>query len=379
MNKPLSITLIALAGLVAAGAVWQSTRRGESPASKTGVDAPFLPKLASDGASASEIVVAHASGTFTVRLDGERWRVVEKANYPARVDTVRSVLVGLSQLRGAEAKTAKAENLAKLGLDDPTATRAWAANGATPPQSTLVTVKGSGGAELASAIVGNTKWGTPPGTYVRRPGEAQAYLAEGRVDVPREAAQWLEATIAGVDKARVRSVKVERPGQATLTASRPKPDGAFTLAGLPEGREVKDPGYADQLAQLLSSTTLQDVRAIAEVDFTPSEGPEPRTITTAEVRTFDGLVVRIESVPKDGRGWWRLSASVDETVEGLRPTDAPSDGPPTPALESVRKEAADLNAKWAGFAYAPVDFKARLLNVASSDLLKDVAAPAGPG
>lgn len=378
MNRTIAVSMIALAGLAVGGALWASSRsmKSDAPAASAS-DGPFFPELAAKGDSAAEIVVKRPELSFTVRLDGGVWRVVEKANYPAKLDVVRGALVGLSQLRGAEAKTARAENFAKLGVEEPVAP-APDAGDKPMPQSTLVTVKAGDGGVLASAIVGNTKWGNPPGVYARRAGESQAYLVSGRAEVPREAVAWLETEIANVARDRVKSVVVTRSGVdgvvGTLSVSREKPSDSFALAGVPAGRELKDPGYAEQLGTLLNFATLQDVRAVSEVEFTPAAEPEPRAVSVAEVRTFDGLVVKVEAVGKEGREWWRLSASVDESVEGLKPAD----GKPTDALETLKKEAADLNARWAGFAYAPGDFKARLLVMGMSELLKEPASAAPP-
>lgn len=385
MNRAPAISIIVLAGAAAGAAFWASSWRGVDPAGTAATanpGTPFFPQLVAKGDSAARIVVARAEGSFTVRLDSGVWRVVENANYPARLETVRSVLVGLSQLRGAEVKTSRPENFGKLGLEDPVTPVAGPAagpGGASIPRSTLVTVSTADGVVLASAIVGDTRWGTPPGTYLRRVGESQAYLVAGRVEVPHKATQWLQATIAGVDKERVRSVDVTRSSGEPLSVSRGRPGESFTLAGVPTGRELRDPSFADQLAGLLSSTTLQDVRPAEEVDFTAGDGPEARIVTTARVRTFDGLVVAVEAMPKDGRTWWRLSASVDESVEGLRPADAPADALPTTALEAIRKQASDLDARWAGYAYAPAEAKGRLLNLRLTDLLKDVPLRGGAG
>ena len=76
---------------------------------------------------------------------------------------------------------------------------------------------------------------------------------------------------------------------------------------------------------------------------------------------------------KDGKQWWKLSASIDEpaatSVAGPDPEKAKA------ALDNLRKEATDLNAKWSAYAFAPGDYKARNINNTLDDLLNDARRP----
>ncbi len=67
------------------------------------------------------------------------------------------------------------------------------------------------GEVIAAAILGNSKWGTPPGIYLQRAGETQTWLAEGRVDIQREPMGWVETKIADIGKDRVKSVVITHP------------------------------------------------------------------------------------------------------------------------------------------------------------------------
>jgi hypothetical protein len=387
------LALLAAAGLAAAFVV---ARPESAPASagagglKTGE--PFLPEVAARGGETAVITVQRPEGTTTLRSEGGTWRVAEKGGYPAKLDAVRAVVVGLSELRAEEPKTSRADQYAKLGVDDPVAPPAASADKPLP-SSALVTLKDAKDATIASVIVGNPKWegqGLTPGLYVRRAGEAQSWLVRGKVELPRDPAGFLDTALADIQRPRVKSVRIVQPATPTgpgdtIVVGRDKQADPLAIQGLADGKELKDPGAPESIAMALSGLSFQDVAKAADIDFNAAspEGaikPGPQI----EVRTFDGLVVAIAGVVKDGRQWWRLAASVDEAVASQVPApEAPKDGPAPAApaagtLEALKKEAAELNARWNGYAFAPMDWKARSLNQTMADLTKDTAAPATP-
>ena len=410
--KPVpTIALIALAGLAVAAAIW-TTRSAQPGSSETsgaassgsaggGVEPgrAFVPGLESKVNSVAEIVITRPELAFTVHKVADRWRLKEKGDYPVKAETVRQVVLGLSELRELEPKTTRPEMYSKIGVDDPKAP-APDAKDVAMPQSTRVTLKDAGGATLADVIVGNRKPGATPATssvFVRRNGEAQSWQCQGNLDVPRDQLAWLETQFANIDRARVQSVRVTPSDSADgmIDVSRASTSEAFKLANMPAGKELKDPGAPESIAGALTFATFVDVASASTVDFGAADG----MARTFELRTFDGLLVRASSIVKDGKTWWKLAASMDEDAaraqasktpdankpdankpEGSKPEgSAPTAEQIDAGVAKIKKEVEELNGKWSAYAFAPQDFKSRALNTTLGELVKDPAPATPPG
>ncbi len=387
MNSKVVVILGILAAAGVVGAVVVSRSRSPQRAEiGEGLDRRvLLPTLAQRAGDIAQITVTRATGTVTVVNQDGQWRVREKGDYPAKLESVRGVVVGLTDLREVERKTSRPEQFDKLGVQDPVPAAAAGQPGANgeESQSTLVTLSDKEGKSIASIILGNIKPGMTPEVYVRRVGENQSWLAAGRVDVPREATGWMDTKLADIRRERVRSVSVTHADGSSVVVSRAQQNDAMALQNIPAGKEIKDPGSTESIAGTLNGLMFQDVMALASLDpAAPTEGqtPGPRI----EVRTFDGLVVNIVSVTHLGRSWWKMSASVDESVLATLPPTQPTPqtgesaavAPAAATQEGVRAEAAGLNAAWSTHVFAPSDWKVRTLNMTMAELVKDVAPPA---
>lgn len=401
-----TLTILGVLAVVGLAGAYIATRPGpseqsDSPGSATssGAGGPLFPDLASKADSISTIVVKRAPLEITIKKEGDLWKVVEKAGYPAKLDAVRGVLVGLSQLKLDEPKTQRPDQYAKLGVDDPIAPPPDSADKAMP-QSSLVTLKDSSGKELAAVILGNPKYGGQgvvgsgtSGVYIRKPGDKQSWLASGQIEVPRDAIGWVESKFADIKRDRIKSIVVTQPSGIALTVSRENQSDPFTVKDIPAGREMKDPGAGESIASTLTGLTFQDVAAANAMDpATTSAGSEIKPGPIVTLRTFDGLVVTATSATKDAKAWWRLTASADEAILAKLPptaaatsaTAADGSTPPAPAApasppvgtaEAIKKEVADLNAQWSPYAFAPADWKVKTVNTPLADLLKETAPP----
>src|SRR5260221_4360302 len=107
-----AVTAVAVAG---AGAVVVQRQRATSLAKGQRVCAGLDSRL--DAARTIEIV--KHDGKIVLQRRGDRWVVPEKADYPARGDGVRKLLVALAELETVEAKTRNAELYNRLNLQDP--------------------------------------------------------------------------------------------------------------------------------------------------------------------------------------------------------------------------------------------------------------------
>ncbi|MCS6931771.1 MAG: DUF4340 domain-containing protein [Acetobacteraceae bacterium] len=272
-----------------------------------------FPGLAERLARAATIEVARHDGRTTLRRDGERWTIAERGGYPARPERVRELLVGLAELRLTEPRTANPDLLPRLGVEDPLQP------GAT---GTLLRVLDGSGAPLAELVIGRRRVRTggnlPETAYVRRPGEPQAWLAEGRIPADHDPNLWLPREIASLPRERFREAVIIRPGAEPFAVRRgPDPDGELSLDPLPEGAEA-DPDHLASVARAFEALTLTDVRPEAEASGQPA-GEGRWTFT-------DGLVIHVR-LRRDGQTLWLL-----------------------PRAEGG-EEASRLDARWRGFAF----------------------------
>jgi hypothetical protein len=305
--------LLALGGsaIVVAGAAALLVPGGETPPEPSASPLAF-PALPGRLEAAQRIEIRQGAASLTLqRSPGNLWLLPEKGGYPARGDRVRELLVGLTELRLAERRTADPESLARLGLDDP------------GPNSTavLLRVLDGAGAPLAALIVGRrrtrTQGGVPESAYIRRPGENQSYLAEGRIPVDADAQLWIEREIANLPEERVRRVIAVRDGRTVELLREEGPDGRLRIV-LPGDAPPADEVSLDEVGRALEGLTLLDVRPEAQAPGQPAG--EGRFILT------DNLIVTARMRQDGGNVWMTISATGDE-------------------------EAARLNARWRGWAY----------------------------
>jgi hypothetical protein len=180
-------------------------------------------------------------------------------------------------------------------------------------------------APLVGLIVGRRRTRTAaasPGVpaesaYVRRPGETQSWLAEGRLPVDADPQLWIEREVANLPEERVRRVIAVRDGRTVELLREEGPDGRMRIV-LPGDAPPADEVSLDEVGRALEGLTLLDVRAEAEAPGQPAG--EGRFILT------DNLIVTARMRQEGGDVWMTLVATGDD-------------------------EAARLNARWRGWAY----------------------------
>src|SRR5689334_19335209 len=148
-----------------------------------------LPSVYARSADVGTIAVKRDKGTLTLKRGKDGWTVAERDHYPADATKVRQALVGLAELKLVEAKTSKPDLYQRLEVGD-------VKEGA---KSALVGIKDTKGEKMGELIVGKRRpdrlgAGTD-GIYIRRPGEAQSWLAQGSLDLTGEAKDWLDKKV----------------------------------------------------------------------------------------------------------------------------------------------------------------------------------------
>lgn len=304
---------------------------------------PVLPGLADRVAEVRTVEVETSDGGYTLKRRGDAWVAASKHGYPVKAGRVNRTLVGLARLEKLEPKTRRPELYHKLQVADPSGAGA---------RSRLVRLRGGDGEVLAELIVGgqrHAKTGrADSGTYVRRPGDARAWLAAGLVDLSDGVYPWLRREVVDIAPAAIERIALRPRGAAPLIAVRPERGAkAWGLAGVPDGRRP-DVAEVRKLGTVLDAIKLDDVRPAGALDFAEPD-------THAEVVTFDGLRVAVEVLRHGGATWLRLTV---DTADGAAP--------------SARRRAMRLDARVDGWAYKVPAYVGERL----SRSLDDVLAPA---
>lgn len=346
-----AFTAVTVVVMVAALAV-VATRHWSAP---TQTEIQPFPGLMDRLGEVAEITIERSDGTITLERVEDDWQMPEKNGYPVRGDRVRKLAIGLAEMKFTEPKTRKPERYPRLEVEDPEAEDA---------KSKLVTLKTADGDDLARLIVGReTSVDGARGLYVRLPDRKQAWLAPADLEIGRTVEGWLEEEIMHVDPARIARLTTVQPDGERLVVYRDTPDDPhFKFQDLPEDAVLKGEAAGDDTKSALTAVTLLDVAPESAFDFS-GEG-----VTRAEVATFDGLLVEVAMVEKEGDTWARFTAS-------RAPGASASGGDGSDPLAA---EIAEINARVGGWAYKLNTWTARALTAKLADFLEKETYP-GPG
>lgn len=291
----------------------------------------LFPDMESSLNDVQAISVSRSGGDTVVieRRDGT-WGVAGRGHYPARLASIREVLIAMAEAKVVEPKTADPARHAVLGVDDPVNDLSKGA---------LVTASASD--TEFSLVFGNVAQGTY--RYARIAGEDQSWLIDQNPEIPASVGDWLEADIIDIPSTRIQTVTITHPDGESITANKVSEDDSdFTVADIPDGRELSYSTVANGFAGALNDLDLDDVRPFVE--------PETEGVV-AEFVTFDGLKVTATTVSSDGENWLTLIAesSADDA-----------------------SEADQINAVTDGWQFRIADYKANLLTRRWEDILKPV-------
>ena len=187
------------------------------------------------------------------------------------------------------------------------------------------------GTVLAEAIIGKQRYrltGTEPsGTYLRRPDEAQSWLASGGIQIDREVARWLDGEIVDLDPEAIRRIEIQRAGEPSYAAVRDNPGGELHLTGLAGDETLKEDADLTRLTGALSSVRLDDVRPRDQLTW-------PAEQHTARVETFDGVELSVRLAQIDDEYWATFEA---RAVAPSNPTASADTGAAQPTASAAAR------------------------------------------
>lgn len=305
----------------------------------------FFPGLAGELNQATHIrVVSKKYGAFNVVfVPVKGWVLPDRGNYPASFEEVRKTLVGLAALETVEPKTARADWFHYVDLD-------------APPKGNgvLIELSNDKGVRLAALIAGKSEDigdnSGAVGLFVRKPDEAQSWLVRSPFDPRANPSDWMDKKVMDVDRSRIREAEIRPASGPAYTVSREKPgDADFALAPMPRGRELAYPGSPDGVAAAIAGFSFDDIKPSSDFDFTAGAS---RVVT----RTFDGLIVTADTIKQGEDYWARVYANS------------------VPGKPDAAKEANEINAHAAGWAYKLDPYRGALFGTALESLLKPKGA-----
>jgi hypothetical protein len=407
MNQKTLIGLV-VAALIAIGFAI-AINHSNQPRSESGGETPasyLVPGLREHVNDVDKLVLTGAENkpvaTLTRGADG--WTIAEKGGFAADTGKLREFLLKLADAKLVEQKTANKDKYATLGVED-----------VSDKDAKGIQVELGGLAQPVKLIVGTAN--ARGGTFVRRGGDAQSWLASGSLNVDKKAENWLRKDLIDVAANRVESVSITRDdGKSVRISKASEGDANFKLADVPKGREAGSEFTVNGVAATLAGLKFDDV--VAAKDASPAEKP-----LKAHYATFDGLVVDITAWEKDGKDYARFIASVDPEQAGKHiavqqakaksdydaevskqqntatpATAAPKDGdtsqsadanantanaapakPPEVAdpakdreqkLADLDKQVSDMNARFKDWTYILPPYKYASINKSMDDLLK---------
>jgi Domain of unknown function (DUF4340) len=335
------LAVAAVISLIAAGVVHSATN--DWSAEKVSGQKLF-PELGDSAGRVASVLVQKGKDKLTFEKHGKGWAIKERSGYPVKVSKVRQLLVGLETAELVEPKTREPDRYKLLELGDP---KKEGAN------STLVALGDGKGKTIAEVVIGKRKVAAfgmgQAGTYVRRPGIAQSWLANANVRAPTDVSDWVDPVFFRIDPKTIKSLSITAPkAQPYELVADDKKKGQFKFAAVPDDHKLKSGVSASNMAKAIKTLELLDVHKIKEL-------PSGDGVFAAMLETTDGMKVDFRVRTEKTDRW----ISLDVVDDGKN-----------------KKLADKLRAATKGWEFKVADWRARQTFKEPKELFEPVKAPA---
>jgi hypothetical protein len=309
MNRFLPILALVTALLTALAAWAIGHRIATSVRATQGLMFPELAELA-NSVQAVELLQGDRKVNLERATDGS-WKLASRDGYPADIELVRGLIVGLSQLQKDQALTRKPERLGELNLTWPD----------PEGRARLIRLYTGGEGKPFEVIIGQERL-MPRSSYLRRIGDDQAWRCRGGVNGDVDFQRWIRRDLLSLPaseflSARWLGLTVSPRPAAPANNRRPDDYAISTDGGTPwtpeQGRAARG-----VLPEWPARMEFDDVRA-ATPDFAPTAD---RTL----VFTVKGAILTVEGRREGNQTWFRLD--VKPTTGSSEPTRNPAAGDP---------------------------------------------------
>ena len=279
----------------------------------------------------------------TLNLSTDGWTVTERSGYPANTQKINRMLLTLAEARILEEKTSRPEWHDRLGVESIEREDAGGLG-----------IRLVGSDLPVNVIVGDSAGDNQ--VYVRKADQTQSYLIDKDPEAGRSPTDWLDTEILSISTNRIQQVKLQHPDGEILTIFKNDSDQSnFTVSDIPENRELQYESIANTIGSTLSGLSLQDVGLHDSFE---------EDITIAEFRTFDGLILIVESIRQDDEGWVALNLGHDDSNNFANEEVVSDDS------SSAEMEVLELGQKLNGWKYRIPTYQFNQLTRRMDDLLR---------
>jgi hypothetical protein len=217
---------------------------------------------------------------------------------------------------------------------------------------------------MADLLIGKVKalpTSREPGrAYVRRAGEDQTWLVEGRFDIRKNPTAWLDKTLIKVPRAEVNTVMIRHPDGEVLRLARDR-FGELNVVDAPADRVESDIRLT-AAQRALEFLPFKDVKKADEVDLSEA--------TVAVYHIDDGATVTVRSVPAgfevdNDPGYWVTFDIAHDPRMASTEEEMPEPGPNDEGqkrevdVEAGAERAAAAAGRAEGWAYLFAEFTAQ--------------------
>lgn len=312
---------------------------------EAGGSGKLLPNLQSDADKVARITVTQAGKPLTIERDADKWVVKSQDGYPASIEKVRALLTALADAKLLEPKTKVPGRYAVLEVDDPAGANS---------NARLVKLDDASGNALAEIIVGKQRPApagaaasggkSEAGTYVRRPGDDQSWLASTSIVGGASLKDWAAPRVFETPGDKVKELTVALAGEAPYKLKR-SADGSHELENIPAGKKIK---YVNMIDNIIEAASFLDLERVRKNPGTP--GGDAGTVS---FETDTGLKIALK-VRRDKDAVW---VAIDPSGEG-----------------EAKMAADDIKARTAGWEFEILPSKADTMLKKEADLLEDIAS-----
>ena len=326
-----AVSLVAAVATYLAAVPWTAEDRGPREA--------LMPALASRGSELAAIEISREKETVRLASKDGKWLYESGEGYPVDEAKARELVLALTEARLVERKTAVKDRHELLGLGDHTAP------GTSARLLKLLDAKGD---VLGEIVLGRPAFdmmeASKGGTYVRRPSEGQTWLADRPLQVSLSIRDWVKTRLIDLDVKSIKSIRIEREGEAPIDIRRTGDGKQHELAAMPAGKKLKYVSAVDDVAEAISLIEFRSVRQSGKSDALPLKG-------RATFETDSGFKPSIEFRGNGSMVWIRITAT---------------------GGDAAQKDVEDIVSRASGWEFEVPQTELNAILVKLSDLIEDV-------
>ena len=354
----------------------------------------LFPDLKSTINNLNEMSIQQGQKTLTLINEAGAWKIREADGYPALFSKIRQTAIAVSDLEILAEKTRNPQSYATLGVEDPAGDKA---------ESRLLTLKDQSGKQLLALIVGKDRLSSAAadrhGLYVRIPGQEQALLVAGQLDIGVATAGWVDKDIIDIDPDRIRPINIVHGNARDVSLYRAIAEDDLVREKIPAGKQARSDYVLERMQGILEDISIEDVKAAVKIGF-------PANAITTTVHTMDGLPAVITSAVIDTQNYAKFEflytapeppaaaatpgpeakpAEIkpeQKTEDAAAPADAVPEQQPEQAdapadktqeqKRDVAREVAELTVKTAGWVYQIPAYKFDTFTRKLDDLVEEI-------